>query len=158
MSESLLAQFKREFANPIEEFRQVPDINSRDAIPMNRRWEGMIVYVISTKVSYELAEGILNTDWREIGGAISSIEQNGGETIFTRPDNTTVVIDVTSNALIIDGFLVSKGPGNLDTTSIEVGDRYSGWDGDRFLAGRVIALPYSVAGNTLFAVNNEIFI
>lgn len=29
-------------------------------------------------------------------------------------------------------------------TTLQVGDKFSGWDGDRFVAGKIIALPVSI--------------
>lgn len=67
MPDVIISQFSRAFNAPIELFRQVADITTRDAINSNIRWEGMLVYVVSAGVTFELKGGIDNTDWTEVG-------------------------------------------------------------------------------------------
>jgi hypothetical protein len=47
-------------------YRVVIDFTARDAIPSNRRKQGMTVYIQSLQRAFELRGGITNTDWYEI--------------------------------------------------------------------------------------------
>lgn len=155
MADSIISQFQREYANPIETFRQVADITARDAINSSRRWQGMLVYVISTETTYELKGGITNSDWAVLGGGVTSIAQSGLETTFTLPDTSTITIDLSTCILQIDGYSVKKGTG-VSISAIEVNDYCYGWEGDTFVAFKVDAIPYTTVGNRRFAVNNGI--
>lgn len=44
-------------------FRAVANLAARDAIPTDRRKEGMLVRLLDTGVSYTLSGGITNSDW-----------------------------------------------------------------------------------------------
>ena len=44
---------------------KVADATARDAISSTLRYEGMTVYQIDTKKSYQLQGGITNSDWKE---------------------------------------------------------------------------------------------
>jgi len=155
MPESILSPFRREYAGAIEEYRQVVDINARDAIPSSRRWQGMHVYVISTQTTYELIGGILNSNWRAIGGAgIKNVTQAGEVITITKEDDSTIVIDLSTKRLVIDGYNVRKGTGNISTEVIEEGDYCDGWEGDTFVAFRVDGIPYLT--NRSLAINNSI--
>jgi hypothetical protein len=68
MPDILISQFARSFSQPIETNRLVSTLTVRDNIPVNVRWEGMIVYVITEGESYVLKGGIDNTDWTLIEG------------------------------------------------------------------------------------------
>lgn len=48
---------------------KVADTTVRDAISSTLRYEGMIVYCIADKKTYQLQGGITNADWKEFGGA-----------------------------------------------------------------------------------------
>lgn len=67
MPQELISQFNRNFALPIETYRQVQTVALRDSIPTNRRWEGMIVYVVTDSLSYILVGGVANSQWVELG-------------------------------------------------------------------------------------------
>lgn len=41
----------------------VEDLTERDAIPLEQRYEGMLVYVKSDELTYQLKGGIANSDW-----------------------------------------------------------------------------------------------
>lgn len=68
MADSLISQFRREYNSPIETDRQVNTIAQRDAISTLRRWEGMLVYVITDGITYELRGGTDNTFWEPMIG------------------------------------------------------------------------------------------
>lgn len=57
---------------------------------------------------------------------------------------------------IIDGFTVDKGSGNTNYAAIQAGDFLSGWDGTRFVAFKVDALPYTTESNRSYAIEGEI--
>ena len=67
MPELLGYQFDRTFAQPIERYRQVATTAERDAIPSGKRWEGMLCYVTSDELDYQLVGGISNGDWTTSG-------------------------------------------------------------------------------------------
>lgn len=102
--------FARVSTNPIETDRQVNTITLRDAIPSGKRWEGMLVYVISEQTTYELKGGILNTDWAEIGGTDTTATHYRGEFDATALDPA---ID-NSNGVQGDEYKVINGGVNVD--------------------------------------------
>lgn len=51
-------------------WRSVADLTARDAIPSDRREEGMAVYVASEEKQYRLVNGITNSDWEEFASAV----------------------------------------------------------------------------------------
>jgi hypothetical protein len=53
-------------------WRVVADTTARDAIPTEKRAEGMRVKVLSEDKTYELKGGITNSDWEEAGGGVPS--------------------------------------------------------------------------------------
>lgn len=69
---------------PLDSRTKVADITARDAIVSGVRYEGLTVYVLSTKKNYQLKGGILNANWEEVGSA-------GGSSIgpFTINQNTS---------------------------------------------------------------------
>lgn len=60
---------------PLDDRIIVADLTERDALVAGRRYEGLIVYVISEQKSYQLQAGITNVDWVEFGagGDLSAI-------------------------------------------------------------------------------------
>lgn len=68
MADELGYQFKRVYAAPIEDYRQVATIAERDAIPTGVRYEGLLCYVTSEDTDYQLKGGITNIDWEAAGG------------------------------------------------------------------------------------------
>ena len=69
----LTSNFTMNAALPIEDRMAVADLTARDTLSSLRRWEGMIVYVVSEGKHFTLAGGITNGDWGEVagGGGIS---------------------------------------------------------------------------------------
>jgi hypothetical protein len=53
-------------------FRSVATIAARDAIPTERRAQGMLVYVIATNITYQLFGGITNANWIAYSSASST--------------------------------------------------------------------------------------
>lgn len=72
MADSIISQFKREYAAPIETDRQVANIGARNAIASLTRWEGMQVYVVSEQTTYELKGGITDPYWSPLGSGSPS--------------------------------------------------------------------------------------
>ena len=82
MPELLGYQFDRTFAQPIERYRQVATTAERDAIPSGKRWEGMLCYVTSDNVDYQLVGGIANGDWTTSGaGSYFNVAVNDSDDI-----------------------------------------------------------------------------
>lgn len=46
-------------------YRSVEDIGGRNAVPSGRRASGMIVYVQTESMLYQLGTGLTNSDWRQ---------------------------------------------------------------------------------------------
>lgn len=67
MPEFLGYQYDRLYAAPIERYRQVSTIAERDAIPVGKRWMGMLCYVTSEAQDYQLDGGTTNLDWINSG-------------------------------------------------------------------------------------------
>lgn len=106
---------------PIEQDMQKSTIGGRDAIKTTKRWLGMTCYVIQTNTTYQLQGGIANDNWVGIAGS-----------------NVASEFEVS-----IDGFLAfSSGKTTLD--SWEVGDKFRGWIGSRYLVGEILSLPVSL--------------
>jgi hypothetical protein len=56
---------------------EVPDIATRDAISTQRRREGMMCYVASTQVTYQLVGGIANGNWTPVTTPAGMLEGVG---------------------------------------------------------------------------------
>lgn len=131
MPDSITSSFKREFAAPIETDRQVATIPLRDAISSSRRWRGMLVYVVSEDITYELSGGVTNSDWREFGGGITEDAPQDG-TPYVRQDGDW--LSLTSSSVV---FYIANNGGNWLTmkkygsvsVSFEVGDQIIHRDG-----------------------------
>jgi hypothetical protein len=67
MPEVIVSQYDRKYALPIETFRQVQNINDRDNVPSGIRWDGMMVYVVSEQITYQLTGGVTNDKWANVG-------------------------------------------------------------------------------------------
>lgn len=82
--------------------------------------------------------------------------------------NTSITLSPTVNTVsngsdyvIIDGFNVYKS-GKTDLEAFEVGDRFFGWNNDRYVVGKIITLPVSLPDDLYdetkvgLAINNAI--
>jgi Tol biopolymer transport system component len=56
-------------ALPLDERHKFTDLTARDALSALRRYEGLMVYVVSEQKRYHLKGGITNAHWEEIGAA-----------------------------------------------------------------------------------------
>jgi len=56
---------------------EVANNTARDAISTQRRSEGMLVYVVSSQVTYQLVGGITNLNWQVFAGSTGMAEGAG---------------------------------------------------------------------------------
>lgn len=106
---------------PIDDRIRKPTIAERDAISATRRFQGLQCFVEQTQTLYLLLGGILNSNWVGISGSNVS---NGLETV-------------------IEGFYVLLA-GKTTPLDFEVGDKFRGWIGNRYLVGTILSLPVSL--------------
>ena len=76
-------------------FKVVQDINSRDNIPLERRVEGSLCYIISEQKLYQLKNGINNTNWALIDsyGTSSQLKLGNGNLINIGDNNGIASLD-----------------------------------------------------------------
>lgn len=67
MSIVLTSNFDEQAPLPLDKRTVVVDNIARDAIPSGVRYEGLMVYNVATKVTYQLQGGITNSDWMATG-------------------------------------------------------------------------------------------
>lgn len=67
-----------------------------------------------------------------------------------------VLTTAASSVTVIDGFIVTKGAGNVAGT-IEVGDKVVGWIGQVYVAGEVLTIPVNDVGDVDPAIQGEYF-
>lgn len=120
---------------PIEQDMQKSTIGGRDAIKTTKRWQGMTCYVIQTNTLYQLQGGIENSNWIGIAGS-----------------------NVTSDfETEIEGFLaLSAGKATLNAW--EIGDKFRGWIGTRYVVGSIVSLPVSLPSDIDDAAKVELAI
>jgi len=106
---------------PIDDRIQKPTIAERDAISQTRRFQGLKCFVVQTQTEYMLVGGVLNSNWVGTAGA-----------------NVTGALET-----IIDGFYALTA-GKSTLLDWEVGDKFRGWIGDRYLVGTILTLPVSL--------------
>ncbi len=121
MSQQINDNFQLLAGLPIDDRNKKLTIAERDAITSTRRYQGLMCFVDQTQTLYMLIGGILNSNWVGIAGAN------------------------TSNALetVIDGFYVLLA-GKTTPLDFEVGDKFRGWIGTRYLVGTILSLPVSL--------------
>jgi len=106
---------------PIDDRIRKPSISERDSISLTRRFQGLQCFVEQTQTLYLLLGGVENSNWVGIGGDNQS---NGLETV-------------------IDGFYVLLA-GKTTPLDWEIGDKFRGWIGNRYLVGTILSLPVSL--------------
>lgn len=106
---------------PLDDRTRKPTIAERDAIVSGRRFQGLQCFVDQTQTLYQLQGGILNSNWVGIAG----VDISGGL------------------ESIIDGFYVLLS-GKETPLDWEVGDKFRGWIGGRYLVGSIVSLPVSL--------------
>lgn len=121
MSQQINDNFQLLAGLPIDDRIKKPTIEERDGISSTRRFQGLQCFVEQTQTLYMLIGGIANTDWKGIAGSDTS---NDIETI-------------------IEGFYVLLA-GKETPLDWEVGDKFRGWIGSRYVVGKILALPVSL--------------
>ena len=108
-------------------WRSVADTAARDAIPSDRREEGMIVYVRDIDITYYLKDGITNLDWviffpgLDVNRIIILNCFNSSESVTNR--NSAVSIPMNT---YLDGYTLKDVyasvtiPGTTGTTSVTI--------------------------------------
>lgn len=102
------ADFTRGAAKPLDDSFIQADATARDAIASGIRYEGMLVYVVTEQVMYQLQGGITNSDWIVAGGGGSS----------------TPIRDKFAGDGVTTGFTLTQDPGSEDNTMVFVGGVY----------------------------------
>lgn len=121
MSQQINDNFQLLAGLPMDDRIQKPTIAERDAISLTRRFQGLKCFVVQTQTEYQLLGGVANSNWVGIAGANVS---NAIETI-------------------IEGFYVLVA-GKETLLDWEVGDKFRGWIGNRYLVGTILSLPVSL--------------
>ncbi len=78
---------------PLDARTVVADTTARDAIPAIQRYDGLIVYTLSSPANYQLQGGITNGDWVAIGGGASALT----DTHLFVGDATNTAVDVAAS-------------------------------------------------------------
>jgi len=142
-------------------YRTVADTVDRDAITVDRRKLGMLVYCLSDSVFYTLKSGLTNADWEvaEIGGikTSSTTYNSNGDEVWIEDKNVMNVLawDTSSNLSIyvqdlssewVDGRIVFV---NIDSNAIGSGDAslYT-FGGNYILYGGVLTQSLSIPRGT----------
>jgi len=121
MSQQINDNFQLLAGLPIEKDMQKPTIADRDAISSTKRFQGMQCFVVQTQTLYLLLGGVLNSNWVGVAG-----------------DNVSNTIES-----VIDGFYALLA-GKTTPLDWEVGDKFRGWIGTRYLVGTILSLPVSL--------------
>jgi hypothetical protein len=79
-------------------YREVPDLNARDSITIDRRSDGMLVYVQSEDKIYKLENGIENSDWIEFQIDAYAVNYDNSETELTSTNLQDAVDEVANVA------------------------------------------------------------
>ena len=109
---------------PLDDRNAKTTIGLRDAIPATLRFEGLLCYVSQTNTLYQLQGGIENSNWIGIAG-----------------NNVTSDFETE-----IEGFLALSA-GKTTLNAWEVGDKFRGWIGTRYVVGSIVSLPVSLPSN-----------
>lgn len=117
MPQEIVSQFDRKYNLPIETNRTVATVTARNNIPPAVRWAGMLCYVISESLTYELRGGIDNTNWIALGANAGG----PGIGLLEASDVNTVVINGVASAAVAKTFTI---PAN---TLVENGDTVRLW-------------------------------
>lgn len=115
MPQEIISQFDRKYNAPIETYRQVADINLRDAIATSIRWEGMLCFVLSTNETYQLINGINNTNWERLTGLADAPDDGN---VYGRQNNTWAI--VTTGGGLPDAPVDGLTYGRKDAAWVEV--------------------------------------
>lgn len=90
----------------------VANLSERDAIPVSRRFEGLMVYVESANLNYQLIDGIANTDWQPLAaGGGPGTSGTGKELLVNNSANTLLSIGdylVNCPGIIVEYYLIRR--------------------------------------------------
>lgn len=138
MAQSINDNFTVLAGIPIDDRNVKSTLALRDSISSTLRFEGLTCYVAQTTTLYQLQGGITNSDWVGIAG-----------------ENVALGFEVA-----IDGFL-ALATGKTTLLAWEIGDKFRGWIGTRYLVGSILSLPVSLpadidnASKVLLAVDSN---
>lgn len=121
MAQQINDNFQLLAALPIDDRNRKSTITERDNISSTRRFQGLMCFVQQTQTLYMLIGGIANTNWVGIAGA-----------------NATSDLET-----VIEGFYVLSA-GKEFLLDWEVGDKFRGWIGSRYVVGEILSLPVSL--------------
>lgn len=105
--------FERKAGVPLDVDAVKADLTERDAIPALIRYEGMLVYVESEGVNFQLVGGIDNTDWVEVGSG-------GGDVVgpSESTNNAITLFDGITGKLLKESALqIADEPGESTLTT-----------------------------------------
>lgn len=115
MGIQLGSNFTVNTALPLDDRMVVANLTDRNAILSGRRYEGLLVYVVSESTNYQLVGGITDTDWQELSGSGGSSSSTSG--VVTLANNATETVlaigDFLTNAaaFVIDYYLYRRVDG-----------------------------------------------
>lgn len=130
----LASSFTMNAALPLDDRTVVADITARDAILAGKRYEMMVVSVLSVGTNYQLVGGITNSDWQEFSGSGGSgaAEETGKILLVNNSANTVAEIGeylTDCSGIIVEyyiyrrtdsGFKKMRGELRLETQPDEV--------------------------------------
>lgn len=126
---------------PLDDRNTKSTIGLRDSISPTLRYEGLTCYVVQTTTLYQLQGGVTNSNWIGIAGS-----------------NVSFGFEVS-----IDGFLALSS-GKTTLLDWEVGDKFRGWIGTRYVVGSIVSLPVSLPSDidnpakVLLAVDSSVIV
>lgn len=144
MSIVLTSNFDEQAPLPLDKRTVVVDNIARDAIPSGVRYEGLMVYNIATKVTYQLQGGITNSDWMATGAG-------GADLVSTTLATTSGAVALTTvNSLGVTFAIPIAG-----TDALTHVFSWGAWDPDYspFLTINIIGAGGSGATSPLSSVN-----
>jgi hypothetical protein len=115
----------------VDGWRSVADTTERDAIPSARRRDGMVVYCQSNNTSYQLVNGITNSDWVALGFStdvvlLSGIQSISGQKTFN--DSTVFVGSVSAASTLYIGqspALIYTGQTTVNTVTNQIVEEFA---------------------------------
>jgi hypothetical protein len=119
----LNSSFTRNSQQPLDDLATVADITARNAIAAGRRYEGMVVYVLSETTNYQLIGGIDNSNWQEFsgsGGGGSTGSDTGKLFLVNNSANTLSDIGdyiVNAPSIIVEYYLIRRVDGTVKRMS-----------------------------------------
>lgn len=111
------------------------------------------VYTAGSGIS--IASNVITNTETNVNAESGVVDYANEVITITLTDASTFNISVPGIKPVIDGYTVDKGAGT-NYAAIEVGDFCYGWNGTRFVAFRVDALPYTTESNVSYATDGEI--